>query len=410
MRPETNPGAHVADTQSILRSILHLQDSDMPKRYQNPKLEKRTDVATPYWFIRVRVADPSKKKARSPLKLGFCHEMNQKEAMRKRADVLRTVNAGLLIVQARLKFREVVQQFETARIPHLGAAAASRYTSVIKNHILPAFGDRQLADIDRQSVEAWLSGKERDGLGWWSRWGLRGVLSAIFAAAHEWKLWTGDNPAAAVRIGKKKEVRDLSKKAPLTAEQLQSILAVVSPDTRVLILIAAFIGLRISEVLGLRWSDIDFEAGTLTVNRRWYRGDVDEPKNDPSKRRRELGPLLAEFSQRYPGPHKLDQYVFLGDDGVTPANERDILRYEVRPALKRLKLHYPGFGWHQFRRNEITLRQTVGGATAMEAKKGAGHSKMDTTLHYSLVDSNRERDQVQKMFDWLMGSAEGPKQ
>lgn len=277
---------------------------------------------------------------------------------------------------------------------------------VFNGHILPAFGDRQLAEIDTPMIEAWLAGKKSDGLSWWTREGLCGVLSSIFATAKEWKLWTGDNPATGVRIGRKTEVRDPSKKRPITDEQIQAILAAVSERTRFIVLIAYLIGLRISEIMGLRWSDVDFEAATLTVNRRWYRGDLDLPKNAPSERTRGLGCLVAEFARRYPGPHKRDEYVFVGEDGLTPADERDILRYELRPALKRLKLWYPGFGWHQFRRNEITWRRRCG-ATAMETQKGAGHSRMDTTL----VDTNREGAQVTAMFERLMGGYPGgPKQ
>jgi integrase len=410
MRQRTTPAGFVDTNDGMLRSILKRGCDDMPKRYQNPKLEKRTDVAVPYWFIRVRVADPSKKRTRTPLKLGFCHEMNQKEAMKARGEVLHRVNAGLLIGSARLSFRELVEQFETARLPQFSAPTGDWYKSLIHTHILPAFGDRQLADIDAPMIEAWLTGKERDGKGWWLRKGLRGCLSNIFATAKEWKLWTGDNPASAARIGRKVEVRDLSKKQPLTAEQLRAILAAVSESTRFVLLIATLIGLRISEIMGLRWSDVDLEAATLIVERRWYRGDLGPPKTPAAERTKRLGPLVNEFGRRYPGPHKREQYIFLGDDGLTPPDERDMLRNELRPALKRLKLHFAGFGWHQFRRLQITLSQTEGGATPLEAQKGAGHSRVDTTMAYTLIDANRDEEQVTRMFNWLMGPGEGSKQ
>ena len=140
------------------------------------------------------------------------------------------------------------------------------------------------------------------------------------------------------------------------------------------------------------------------------RGDVDQPKTEASKRTKKLSPPVSEFARRYPGQHKREQYIFLGDDGLTPPDERDILRYEVRPALKRLKLWFAGFGWHQFRRTQITIKQTVGGSTPLEAQKGAGHSRVDTTLLYTLVDAHRDQEQVTRMFNWLMGPVEGPKQ
>jgi hypothetical protein len=62
-----------------------------------------------------------------------------------------------------------------------------------------------------------------------------------------------------------------------------------------------------------------------------------------------------------------------------PPDDRDLLRYEFRPDLKRLKLDYPGFGWHAFRRQNIAWRQQVGGATPLEAQKAAGHASLDMT-------------------------------
>ena len=405
MHLETNLGDSVHSDLAMIRNILRKGCDEMPKRYQDPKLEKREDVANPYWFIRVRL---KKGEPRRPLKLGFCNEMNQKAAMKERGDVLRGVNSGLLVAQSRLKFKEVVAQYRASRVPRLGAAAKARYTSIINCHILPAFGDRQMVDIDMGLVEAWLASKSE--MSWHSRHSLRGVLSAIFSAAKDWKYWSGENPAFRVPIGRKKEARELSKKPPLTADQLKSILAAVGEDARLMILLAALLDLRVSEVLGLQWGDIDFEAGALMVNRRWYRGDLDDPKNDPSKRRKELGPLVDELKQRYPGPHKRQQFVFVGDDGKDPPDDRDILRFEIRPKLRKLELYYPGFGYHQFRRNSITWRQTVGGATAIEASKGAGQTRMATTMHYTLVDGNRDKEQVTRMYDWLMGPVGGPKQ
>ena len=83
---QTNHGGYVEPGLGMIRNILQKECSEMPKRYQNPKLERRDDVAVPFWFIRVRVSDPAKKKTRTVLKLGFCHEMNRKDAMKKRAE------------------------------------------------------------------------------------------------------------------------------------------------------------------------------------------------------------------------------------------------------------------------------------------------------------------------------------
>jgi integrase len=128
-------------------------------------------------------------------------------------------------------------------------------------------------EIDNTLVKEWLKAKEDDGLGWWTRIDLKGVLSAIFTQAKAWRQWDGDNPTEGVRIGKKKLVR---KKELLTVEQLRAILAALQSRERFILQILFGLGLRISECLGLRWSDIDLEAGTVSIRRRWYRGDISE--------------------------------------------------------------------------------------------------------------------------------------
>src|ERR1700676_1703440 len=281
----------------IVRAILSSQeDKYIPRKYMNPKLEKRRNVKRPYWFIRIHVPGPDGKRRRVAEALGFCDEMSQKQAMKLRSQTLEVVNAGKFLVQARIRFADLVKQYVDARLPQFGAGTQAWQRSLIDNHILPAFGGRQLADINKPSVEAWLAGKERDGLSWWTRKSLRGVLTAIYAAARDWNLWSGDSPAVGVKIGRKREVYE---KRLLSAEQLRQLLAALSDDTRLMVQIQVLLGLRISEVCGLQWGDIDFRLATLTVKRRWYRGDVDQPKTEASKRPHELGPLVHEFLRRY---------------------------------------------------------------------------------------------------------------
>jgi len=391
-------------TQAILRGIL----SDVPKKYQNPKLQIRHDVARSFYFIRVFVPSPDGKRKRIVRMLGFVADVSKKEAEKRRAEVLDVVNAGRILIQAQVVFREVVGQFVAARLPRFGTGTRARYLSQIENHILPAFGEKRICDITRLDVEAWLTGKEQAGLSWWTREGLRGIMASIFAAAKDWNLWSGDSPTIGVRIGRKRETRE---KRIITADQLRAVLAAVSEQTRFMILIGALMGLRISEICGLRWGDIDFTKNTLTVKRRWYRGDLDEPKTQASERERQLGPLVQEFQRRYPGPQARDKYIFTENDGSgMPVDEVRTLGYELRPALKRLGLYYPGFGWHAFRRLNVTWRQTIGGATPLEAQKAAGHASLDMSLLYTLNDAERERDQVQAMFDKLMATPQGKPQ
>jgi integrase len=397
----------------IIRTILGRSEDTVPRKYQNPKLEIRRDVERPYYFIRVTlpvITDEGRKRKRQRRNLGFLDEISLKQAKQERAKVLEVVNAGRVLVQSQIRIKDIARQFLDVRVPQLGFATGKKYRTQIENHILPAFGELRMCDIDPPAVEAWLNVKAVAGLGWWSRIDLKGVLSAIYTTATHWGLWTGDNPTKGVRVGKKRPVRE---KRLLTADELRAILAAVQDRAKFVIMILFGLGLRISEVLGLKWRDIDFDSGVVFVRRRWYRGDLSdegETKSDNSCREVQLGPLVEEFRRRYPGPQAREKFVFVGDDGVMPPDDRDLLRFEFRPVLKGLKLYYQGFGWHAFRRQNITWRQTAGGATPLEAQKAAGHGSLEMTYLYTLTDKERERAQVQAMFDKLMELPQGKPQ
>lgn len=383
----------------------------MPRKYQNGKLQVRDDVKRPYYFVRVsvpRIGKEGERETNRPREiLGFLDEISQKEALRRRAALLEAVNSGRLLVQSQAKFKDVAARFEKIRIPQLGFSTQKKYKTQITRHILPAFGELRLCDIDRPRVEAWLGAKAEAGLGWWTRIDLKGVLSAIFTGAKDWKLWEGENPTEGVRFGRKKLVRE---KRLLTAEHLRTILAALAARERFIVLLLFGLGLRISEALGLRWTDVDSDAGTVTIRRRWYRGDLaEETKSEAGERVLQIGRALAdEFRQRHPGAHRRGEFVFIGDDGHNPPDDRDLLRENFRPVMKKLGLYYKGFGWHAFRRQNVTWR-VQGGATPIEAMRAAGHSSVDMTLLYTLPDAERESRQVDAMFERLMEMPEGGK-
>jgi integrase len=340
--------------------------------------------------------------------LGFVDQITKRQAMQLRAQLLEIVNQGRVLVQSEIRFRDLVKRFEAERIPQLGAATQAKYETQIRRHILPAFGELRMYEVDVVAIKAWLAAKKEAGLGWWSCIDLKGILSALFTAAKEFRMWDGDNPVEGLKLPyRKKLVRE---KRLLTSDQVCAILAAVQPRERFMVQIMFGLGLRVSEVLGLRWSDVDLDAETVSVEQRWYRGDIGETKSEAGERVLQLGSVLAYEFKRHRPKDPRDSFVFIGDDGHMPPDDRDVLRECFRPVLKRLGLYYKGFGWHAFRRQNITWRQTIGGATPLEAQRAAGQASLDMTYLYTLPDAERERQQINAMFAELMGPAQGGKQ
>ena len=82
--------------------------------------------------------------------------------------------------------------------------------------------------------------------------------------------------------------------------------------------------------------------------------------------------------------------------GAEPYDERGIQQHILRPCAESVGVYRAGFGLRLFRRENISWRQEAG-ATPAEVMRAAGHTKMDTTLLYTVVDAARERDVVQKV-------------
>ena len=132
-----------------------------------------------------------------------------------------------------------------------------------------------------------------------------------------------------------------------------------------------------------------FHHGLLVdVEERYYRGDTEEPKSERSRRSLPLGYLTETLQRRKPSNASPDDYVFHKDG--EPLDDRAILRDYIRPAAQQLGFDFEGFGWHSFRRQNLTLIQEEG-ATAFEAQAQGGHSRPTMTSEYTYSRTRRPR-------------------
>lgn len=167
-----------------------------------------------------------------------------------------------------------------------------------------------------------------------------------------------------------------------------------------MVLLAVAAGLRVSEILGLRWDDIDWQRGLVTVSRRWRRGNMGPTKTPASRRTRQIGPLVPEL-QLWRTRSAFKEFLF-GDPKKYLPDDRDLQQHVFRPTAEALGLYFAGFGMHSFRRLSISWRQEVG-ATPIEAMRAAGHTNLAMTMLYTVQDAERERAQTQKMLERIGG-------
>ncbi len=142
----------------------------------------------------------------------------------------------------------------------------SEYASLLKKHLIPAFGDRFIEEITTDDIQMFMNGKAE-----YSRKSIHEMqmlLGMILESALEDGIITR-NPARSKRLSNpstRKTVRE-----PLTRDEALDVINRIHELTeerdRQYVALLVYTGMRRNEVLGLKWQDIDFTNGVIHVRR-----------------------------------------------------------------------------------------------------------------------------------------------
>ena len=133
-------------------------------------------------------------------------------------------------------------------------------------HILPEFGEKNVSEITTNDIYAFIDKKEAEGLSYRYRQDIIIVVKSIFK--YGFKVHKINNPAEHVTLGKRKtpEIKLLDDKEQ---KKLEGYVADNHNRTTLGVALTMATGLRIGELCGLQWEDIDLENRTLKVNRQY---------------------------------------------------------------------------------------------------------------------------------------------
>jgi len=156
---------------------------------------------------------------------------------------------------------------------------------------------------------------------------------------------------------------DVQKWVKAWKEQCIAVTELVLQPFKTMVTIAMCLGLRVSEILGLRWGDFDWEGLAISIQRAYVLGAEDQVKTTYSERQMPLDPALAEILFRYRRTYApeatADDWVFSNPDTGRPWWPHRIQQCYIRKAGIKV-VGVDGIGWHTFRHTYSSMLRHLG--------------------------------------------------
>jgi integrase len=275
----------------------------------------------------------------------------------------------------RVCLREVVERWLTSN-PTKRTSSLARDESIMRTHVLPWLGDRQVARVKRADVQAlvdrWTSERAASPVG-----RMFSALRAVFSFAVASELIVR-SPCVGVRLPR----AGLVERPVLAPGQLQRLAGALGPDEAPMMWLGVVGGLRWAECAGLTVSCLDLLARSVSVTQQLGRdGLLGEPKSRAGRRRLAIPGWLADDLAALVARRRLSAadgsaLVFVSAEGQ-PLHYPNWRRRTWLPACKAADLG--GMRFHDLRSMAATAL-VASGVDVKTAQVRLGHSSPTVTL------------------------------
>jgi len=234
---------------------------------------------------------------------------------------------------ARITVSEWLPTWQASRV-HLRPSTRALSESLLKNHVLPYFGDRRLGSVTPTDVQGFVAYLEEKGLAASTVRQCYLLVAGLFSSALDSDIIVR-SPCRGINLpsDSKREMRFL------TADEVSDLAGVIDERYRALVLTAAYAGCRFGELAGLKIHRLDLMRRTLTVAEALseVRGEVRlaPPKTAAARRQVALPKFLTEELHHHwaTWPPSAEGFVFSAPQGG-PLLRRNFRRRTWLPAVR----------------------------------------------------------------------------
>ena len=260
------------------------------------------------------------------------------------------------------------------------------YEIALRLHILPLLGDKPIDSIKPSDIALWQN-KLLKKLKPRRVRNVRATLNTIFVDAMNDDI-IDKNPISRVKTPKIEKVESQA----FSMEEMKHIISTAKGELQNFCALGFFTGLRSGELIGLKWSDIDFKKKELSVKRAIRMGEISTPKTQNSIRTIDIiDNLLPYLQSQFKLTGDKNSFVFLNSDNNHYYDIKRIRNLKWKNLLQECDIEY---------RTIYQMRHTF--ATIMIENKEdilwvshmLGHA--DTSMTLNMYAKYRKREDIQR--------------
>jgi integrase len=299
---------------------------------------------------------------------------------------LNKANSGRQRVESKMKFRDFIEgRWINDLLPSYKLSTRLQYRYFFDRYLLPYFGEWTLEDIRAEDVQRFL--RLFPKLSPKTVRSMAAALSSSLRTAVSWG-YLETNPVRGVVLPPKRSVRE---RRALTAEEVQALLGQLQEPCRTAVILILLTGMRIGEVLALRWGKIDWQKQTIIVDEGLYEREISTPKTESGVRILPMTKLLFSVLRQWKTGKTVSpaDFIFASEVGTAFCRSNLTNRF-LKPAAQAAAIG--NVGWHMLRRTHITWLKDAGAAPSV-IQNQLGHSdpRLAFELYVMSVPGERRR-------------------